>query len=425
MRSGFILGLCLPANCRRQSILPLLQEISNATEWTEDHLHCSHDRHNEENKHWRGTLVFGILVGLLALVVSTGTVIDTFVDTSDAVTSERSLKPSAERRPLVAFLAEFSAIRTLRRIFTISQTENKGTFAFLNGLRVLSLFWIILGHSFSSGIYYASNIIDMQAARRNIVVHVMTSGAFAVDTFFVVSGFLTTVLFVRQVKRDQLSLRLMAFYYIHRYLRLTPTFILVMLVSVYLTPYFGRGPLYPIQQGFEPDQCRNGNWWSAFLYIGNFLKSDDLCLGITWYLYNDMQFYCIAPLAMIPFAKGRKAIGYLLTIIFVFVSIGSTLGLLLYYPSFTQANTDFVANAVSGLELLSNTPLFNIDCTNILRQSVHGSLVSHWCLCHWDFHWISSYSQGRSLPLQPYYACDRDPACYCLGSYEHLLELQR
>ena len=361
VRTGFVLGLCLPATCRRQSIVPLLREISNATEWTEDHLRCSHDRHNEQNKHWRGTLAFGIIVGLLALVVSTGTLIDVVIHTLHKVRSENLTEP-----PLVAFLAEFSAIRTLRRIFTISRSENKDTFACLNGIRVLSLFWVILGHSFSSGIYYASNIIDMQAARRNIVVHVITSGAFAVDTFFVVSGFLTAVLFVRQVKKEQLSLRLMTFYYMHRYLRLTPSFILVMLVSVYLTPYFGRGPLYPIQQGFEPDQCRNGNWWTAFLYIGNFLKSDDLCLGITWYLYNDMQFYCIAPLAMIPFAKGRRAIGYLLAIIFVFVSIGSTLGLLLYYPSFTQANTAFATDAVSGSEFLFNTSPFLLERTSFL-----------------------------------------------------------
>ncbi|CAF4988987.1 unnamed protein product, partial [Rotaria sp. Silwood1] len=118
----------------------------------------------------------------------------------------------------------------------------------------------------------------------------------------------------------------------------------LMLVSIYLTPYFGRGPLYPIQQGFEPQKCRDGNWWTAFLYIGNFLKSDDLCLGITWYLYNDMQFHWVAPLALIPFVKGRKLIAYAITIVFVLVSAGSILGLLLYYPSFVQQNAGLVAN---------------------------------------------------------------------------------
>ncbi|CAF3894113.1 unnamed protein product [Rotaria sp. Silwood1] len=205
----------------------------------------------------------------------------------------------------------------------------------------------ISSHSVSSGIYYAANLLDMQRARRNIIVHLTISGAFAVDTFFVLSGFLTAVLFVRNVKKDSLSLRLMVLYYVHRYIRLTPSFILVMLVSIYLTPYFGRGPLYPIQQGFEPQKCRDGNWWTAFLYIGNFLKSDDLCLGITWYLYNDMQFHWVAPLALIPFVKGRKLIAYAITIVFVLVSAGSILGLLLYYPSFVQQNAGLVANTVN------------------------------------------------------------------------------
>ena len=196
----------------------------------------------------------------------------------------------------------------------------------------------------------------MQIARRNIIAHLITGGGFAVDTFFLLSGFLTAVLFVRQVKKEQLSLRLMILYYIHRYLRLTPSFILVMFVSVYFTPYFGRGPLYPIQQGFEPDNCRNGNWWTALLYIGNFIKSDDLCLGITWYLYNDMQFHWIAPLALIPFVKGRKAIGYMVAIFFVFVSMGSILGLLLYYPSLAQQNTGLSNNAVSQTRMFLISP---------------------------------------------------------------------
>lgn len=362
MRTDLTLGLCVPASCTRQTIISILQSKLNVTDFTDDYIHCSNDRINESNSNEVGTIAFIIVILCLAVIVSVGTIIDVVVplyykrkidlSKENSIQSETGilLNQSTEllikQPPTLTFLAEFSAIRTLRRIFTISTKSDDGSIQCLNGIRVLSLFWVILGHSFSSGIYYAWNLIDMQTAQRGIVFHVFTSGAFAVDTFFVLSGLLTVVVFVRQVRKEQLSARLMFFYYLHRYVRLTPTFILAMLLSVYLTPYFGTGPLYPVQQGFEPHKCRAGNWWTAFLYIGNFLKSDDLCLGITWYLYNDMQFHWIAPLALIPFVKGKKIIGYIMASLFVLVSIGSVLGILLYYPSLTDNSPDPASNTV-------------------------------------------------------------------------------
>ena len=32
----------------------------------------------------------------------------------------------------------------------------------------------------------------------------------------------------------------------------------MVLVSINLTPYFGQGPVYPSQTGFESDDCRSG-----------------------------------------------------------------------------------------------------------------------------------------------------------------------
>jgi peptidoglycan/LPS O-acetylase OafA/YrhL len=148
------------------------------------------------------------------------------------------------------------------------------------------------------------------------------------------SGFLTSILFVRQVqKEDKLSPRLLILYYIHRYIRLTPTFLLVILVSINLTPYFGQGPVYPSQKGFESDDCRSVYWWTSVLYVGNLVNPRQMCLGITWYLHNDMQFHWIAPLALIPFVIGRKSISYIVATLFVLVGIGSILSILLYYPN--------------------------------------------------------------------------------------------
>ncbi|CAF2794564.1 unnamed protein product [Rotaria sp. Silwood2] len=380
--TGFNLaiGLCLPASCTRQSIITLIHEIFTVRNLTKDNLQCSNDRANEQNGPSSGTIAFSIVLLLLALVVLIGTIIDLVVhmyikwnkseklpingyqDLSDEISNksvsqnlaDQSLQSLTKKMPIIVFMRDFSAIRTLRHIFTINRKGQENSLAFLNGIRVLSLFWVILGHSFVFSIFYTSNIIDMLSDTRNFAFQLITSAVFSVDTFFLLSGFLTALLFVRQVKKEQLSLRLIVLYYIHRYLRLTPTFILVMFVSIYLTPYFGHGPLYPVQQGFESTGCRDGHWWISFLYIGNFFKSDNMCLGVTWYLFNDMQFHWIAPLALIPFVMRKRVIGYIMTILFVLVSIGSILGLLLYYPSLVTHGLDVSSNVVSELRRLPN-----------------------------------------------------------------------
>ncbi|CAF1063415.1 unnamed protein product [Rotaria sp. Silwood1] len=124
----------------------------------------------------------------------------------------------------------------------------------------------------------------------------------------------------------------MVLYYVHRYMRLTPAFLLVVLVSINLTPYFGNGPLFPSEQGFETPLCRSRYWWTSILYIGNIVQPDHMCLTVSWYLHNDMQFHWIAPLALIPFVLGRKRIGVMVGVIFVLISIGSISGTLIRYP---------------------------------------------------------------------------------------------
>ena len=50
----------------------------------------------------------------------------------------------------------------------------------------------------------------------------------------------------------------------------------------------------------ENKACRD-YWWANILYINNLVpwKADEVCLGHTWYLSNDMQFYIIAPIFVI------------------------------------------------------------------------------------------------------------------------------
>ena len=68
------------------------------------------------------------------------------------------------------------------------------------------------------------------------------------------------------------SCKLVSKFYIKRYLRLTPTSMLVMMFCVGLTRYFINGPFYP-NDGLGPlnfDGCKK-YFWTNLIYINNFI----------------------------------------------------------------------------------------------------------------------------------------------------------
>ncbi|CAF3191128.1 unnamed protein product [Rotaria socialis] len=377
-KAGIILGMCVPSSCSRSGVVKILRDVLKHSNVTEDHLLCS----NEQRNLSRGAIVTCLVLSFLGLIVLIGTVTDVinniqfnsmksgviningYTNMTDSIETERksmtllrdthfSSQALLETKSKLAFMAEFSALRTLRRVFNIeTKTNNEGSLPFLNGVRVFALFWIIIGHSLVFSLSFSSNPLDLLAWTHNLSFQLIINAVYSVDTFFVISGFLTTILFVRQVnKKGKLSVRLMILYYIHRYIRLTPTFLLVILISINLTPYFGHGPMYPIHQGFETAGCRNRTWWTSILYVGNLVQSDDMCLPISWYLYNDMQFYWVAPLALIPFVIRRKPIGFIVVTFMIFLGIGSILGIILHYP-------DLSLNAIEAFAPQSGPSFF-------------------------------------------------------------------
>ncbi len=96
------------------------------------------------------------------------------------------------------------------------------------------------------------------------------NGVFAVDSFFLISGLLTSYLFMREVKGQNkpITFGLMAKYYLHRIWRITPAYMLVLFFSIALSRYLGDGPFYP-KNGFEINFCRD-TWWTNLLVNQSF-----------------------------------------------------------------------------------------------------------------------------------------------------------
>ena len=385
---GLIFGLCVPLSCNHKDVISLIHTFIGPINATENNLLCSNDPSNGQKNLTNGAIATIVILSLLAFLVLLGNIIDLILIFKSKLVGKRTSainvydpiedKPITERTSLYItrssnnstqslinttssslFLVEFSAIKSLHRIFTIQQKNSNDSFPFINGIRVLSLFWVIIGHSFLFNIYYTSNPLDLMVWTRNIAIQFIPGAEFSVDTFFLLSGFLTTILFVRQVEKDkQISVRLMVMYYIHRYIRLTPTFLLIVMISINLTPYFGSGPIYPTQQGFEVNECRTTYWWTSIVYVGNIIKPDNICLPVSWYLHNDMQFHWIAPLTLIPFVMGKKPLAFIMSILFTLVGIGSIAGLLIKYPDLQQTASLIATTSVNSTFIIFNHKKF-------------------------------------------------------------------
>lgn len=208
-------------------------------------------------------------------------------------------KKSVPKQESVAerLLLAFSVYTNGKKILQVNQSS--GTLTALNGIRFLSISWVVLGHTF--GVMYpvlSNGYAILPDLYQRWSFQAVANAFVAVDSFFALSGLLLAYLTLKEMKKGQGKFRINWFmFYFHRFWRLTPAYMLLMMISICLSRYFGDGPLWP-DQGIEVNYCKN-TWWKNLLYINNFY-SEQSCFGVSWYLANDMQFFVLSPLMLAP-----------------------------------------------------------------------------------------------------------------------------
>lgn len=63
--------------------------------------------------------------------------------------------------------------------------------------------------------------------------------------------------------------------YVHRYLRLTPLLVVIILLTTTLMRFFGNGPIWPTLTDLIRNQCER-NWLSTLLYVQNYVNVNDM-----------------------------------------------------------------------------------------------------------------------------------------------------
>ena len=219
--------------------------------------------------------------------------------------------------------------------------------ACLDGLRVISILWIIMGHVMaiqsSSGGGYSNpaDFLPPFGITTSLGGQLFFASRFAVDTFLVISGYLVVHVLLQLPSR---GVGHFYFGFLWRYLstlpklvmgrllRILPLYMMLLGFWIYVAPHLGGGPFWHQWQPLlQP--CRDYGW-TNLLFVNNFyplnLANTQTCFYHSWYLAVDLQLFLLAPIIVYLYQQHPRA-GKFATLTLMLTSMAVT-----FYLTYTR-----------------------------------------------------------------------------------------
>lgn len=144
----------------------------------------------------------------------------------------------------------------------------------VHGLRFWTISWIILGHTMQYTEWAGfGRAYQVEQNITSFFLHPLLNATFSVDTFFLISGLLTTYVTWSITGGKMWRFNKFAFL-ISRYLRLMPQVLIVILLFIAF-PLMGDGPYWRGIVQKESENCKR-NWWVSALFLQSFYRSDQI-----------------------------------------------------------------------------------------------------------------------------------------------------
>lgn len=204
---------------------------------------------------------------------------------------------------VVTLFDSFDVLSGLKEFFTPMHT-NLPT-AFFDGIRTLAMGLVVAGHTLYFPLVNGNfgNKDQLKEFLQSYQSITLFPAFLAVDTFFWLSGFLSMYLILRQFDkmkkgkdtffRHKVPAVILA--YVNRYLRLTPTLMIVVAITNWVLPTLVEGPLSRVvTENTGNVACKPYFWAMATYYFGvDFEKYQ--CMAWFWYLSVDIVLFAFVP----------------------------------------------------------------------------------------------------------------------------------
>ncbi|XP_059381996.1 O-acyltransferase like protein [Carassius carassius] len=217
-------------------------------------------------------------------------------------------------------------------------TESSGSsYSSLNGIRILSLLWIISGHTVQLSAW--SNLDNdkrwKEMVERNPLYVFAFSGPvyLAVDSFLLLGGLLSAKSLLSSIQRSDntLSFSLVAHFLFKRFKRIQPLHLFIVCLTIGLFSIVQRGVFWFIAED-EVYSCKK-YWWSNLLLVNNLFTITDICAPWTWYLSIDFQFYATTPFLIFLYRINKSVLVVVSVVLLIISSVtGALITGLLHLP---------------------------------------------------------------------------------------------
>ncbi|OMJ68410.1 hypothetical protein SteCoe_34150 [Stentor coeruleus] len=314
-------GLCLPSQCTSENIKELLLTYKDKGKKL---LSFSPDIYDKievfEPKTYAlgtGGILWIIFTILLSICIILGTYFEynqienlkpkeqiIELEEKNEGKSSEIMQPPRRLPGYAKIMMAFSLIKNWNSLFDKGADDTTRIF---NGVRAMSVGWVILGHIYLTrltGVTY--NIEDILHVFKSPISAIGYSSAMTVDAFFWLGGFLLGYLSLNEAEYNHGKIawrrRILS-----RVLRILPVYIFIMCFANLVEPSIGGGPLWHLLDEFNIIGCPN-YWYSNFLFLNNVIpdwKGND-CIAQSWYLAADMQLFLFSILIVILYIKFPK-----------------------------------------------------------------------------------------------------------------------
>ncbi|XP_055307399.1 uncharacterized protein LOC129571608, partial [Sitodiplosis mosellana] len=309
-------GLCLPRSCSNGEIANLTQEFFDSSILSAQIMHDHQpnvlqvkDLNAKTNlmDKWSFRLI-GFCVGftLLMMVIAhiregskydeamkTRHLVETRTETNDIVSSSLVTAPSSNSpdcprtsTPMKLFLDEivecYSLRKNIRMLASANAKKAADAVPIVDGLKSFGCFSIVLFHIFWFNHFTVHNATMMFSyGEQDLWQWVMTT-FIVLEVFFTISGLLLTYNFLcNQSKLDEIknnnllqNVKLFGKQLLHRYIRLTPMYLVVIGCVEIITLRLVETSPFWIHDRNDVNCCEF--WWRNLLYIQNVFNSEEM-----------------------------------------------------------------------------------------------------------------------------------------------------